>query len=189
MSLEERIVEALRESARIKSAVADADSTLIAQITMLIIEQIRAGGTVFFLGNGGSAADAQHLAAELVCKFRRERSAIRAIALTANTSILTAIGNDYGYKQVFVRQVEALVREGDVVIGISTSGSSPNVLGAMRAARKKGAKLIGFTGQNGQKLAELVDLCLIVPSVDPARIQETHITVGHAICELMEELL
>lgn len=146
------------------------------------------GGTIFFMGNGGSAADCQHIAAEFVGRFVKERCGLPAVALTTDTSILTAVGNDYGFEQVFARQVEALVREGDVVVGISTSGNSANVVLAMDKARLKGAKTVGMTGQKGGKLAECCNLCLQVPSQVTARIQETHILMGHIVCELIDEV-
>ncbi len=140
-------------------------------------------------GNGGSAADAQHIAGELVGKLLLERQALPAIALSTNTSILTALANDYGYETVFSRQVEALVDENDVVIGISTSGNSPSVTEAIKAAIAKGAKTAGLTGGSGGTLAEVADLVIIVPSEVTPRIQEAHITIGHIICEMVEKEL
>lgn len=147
---------------------------------------IQKGGKVFWMGNGGSAADAQHLAAELVGRFKKERRALPAIALTADSSILTALSNDYDYSIVFSRQIEALCSVNDVVIGISTSGNSHNVIAGIEAAKKIGAYTIGFAGQKG-RLADLVDLGLRVPSENTARIQEAHIFIGHSICELVEQ--
>lgn len=154
-----------------------------------IIAALKKGGKVVFFGNGGSAADAMHLAGELVGHLKLERPAIPAIALTANTSIITAIANDDGYETVFSRQVEALVNKNDVVIAISTSGNSPNVIRAVTAAKAKGARTIGLTGGSGGKLAGVVDLALVVPSNDTQRIQEAHITIGHIICELVERMM
>jgi D-sedoheptulose 7-phosphate isomerase len=184
---ETRIRAALEDSARVKLAVAEAQASLIAKMAAIMVERLRSGGKVVWLGNGGSAGDAQHLAAELVSRFQRERAAIPSMSLGTNNSVLTAIGNDYGYNRVFARQVEALVTERDVVVGISTSGRSPSVLLAMAAARLKGAHCLGLTGQNGQALADACDLCLMVPSEATARIQETHISVGHVLCELVED--
>lgn len=181
--------EALAESARVKLAVAEEQAVLVAEMAEVMVDALRHGGKLVFFGNGGSAADAQHLAAEFVGRFRRERRALAAISLGANSSIVTALGNDYGYEQVFAREVEALVTERDVVIGISTSGRSPNVLQAVELARAKGARCIGLTGEDGHQLAALCDLCLLVPSKVAARIQEVHIVVGHVLCELVDERL
>ncbi len=152
-------------------------------------EAFRAGGKLLLFGNGGSCADAQHLAAEFTGRFQRERAALPAIALSANTSDVTALGNDYGFEQVFARLVAAYGRDGDVAFGISTSGNSPNVLEAVREARQRGMRTIGLTGRGGGKLAPAVDVAIVVPSDDTQRIQEAHIAVGHALCELVEEAL
>lgn len=149
---------------------------------------IQKGNVIFFMGNGGSAADSQHLAAEFVGRFVRERKALPAIALTTDTSLLTAIGNDYGFEQVFVRQVNALVRKDDVVVGISTSGNSPNVVKALQAAKAQGAATIGLTGGSGGIMRELCDACIVVPSKVTARIQEAHILIGHMVCEYIDEV-
>jgi D-sedoheptulose 7-phosphate isomerase len=180
------IRNALAESARLKLCLIETDLGLIETIAKTITSAIRAGGKVVFIGNGGSAADAQHLAAELVGRFLIERAAIPAIALTTNSSVLSALGNDYGFDTVYQRQVEALVGPLDVVVAISTSGNSNNILGAIQAALAKGAVCIGFTGQNGGKLAQMCSLCLKVPSNQTPRIQEAHITVGHIVCDLIE---
>ena len=153
---------------------------------ILITDSLVAGHKVLWCGNGGSAADCQHLAAELVGRFRRPRSALCSIALTTDTSILTAVANDYGYDAVFERQVEALCRSGDVVIGISTSGNSLNVCAALRKAGEMKAATIAMTGRSGGKLASIADVCLRVPASDPARIQEGHILCGHILCEWVE---
>lgn len=159
----------------------------ILRVASYMMDALERGNKVIFMGNGGSAADAQHLAAELVGRFTRERKGLPAIALTTDTSILTAIANDYGYDQVFSRQVEALAQKGDVVVGISTSGNSPNILKAMAEAGNKGCILIGFSGGKGGKLYENTDLCITVPSVVTARIQEMHILIGHVLCDIVEE--
>lgn len=148
---------------------------------------LTAGQKILFCGNGGSAADAQHLAAELIGRFQKERRSLAAVALTTDTSILTAVANDYGYEEVFARQVEGLGRSGDVLIGISTSGNSKNVVKAVEKARDIGMHTIAFTGEGGGKLSSLCDITLAVPSKVTARIQEMHILVGHIICELVEE--
>jgi len=144
------------------------------------------GNKILWCGNGGSAADSQHLAAELVGRFLKERRALASIALTTNTSVLTAIGNDYGYDRVFERQVEALCSVGDVVVGISTSGNSKNVCGALKKARSVGAFTIAFTGQKGGAMAEIADETLRIPSAQTPRIQEGHILCGHMICDYIE---
>jgi len=187
----ELIRSRLRESARLKEALLDDIETVktISKITEMIIETYRRGKKVFLFGNGGSAADAQHIAAELVGKYYLERDPLPAIALTVNTSSLTAIGNDYSFDNVFAKQLEALGQEGDVAIGISTSGNSENVLEALKAAREKGLITVGFTGRDGGRLKDIVDYCLHIPSDDTPRIQEGHITVGHIICEIVEREL
>lgn len=149
-------------------------------------EALSKGRKIFFMGNGGSAADSQHLAAELVGRFKKERHGLPAVALTTDTSILTAVGNDYGFEEIFFRQVQALVSKGDVVVGISTSGNSPNVVKAVEWARKKGAVTVGLTGRTGGRLNEVCHLCIKVPSDDAARIQEAHILIGHILCQLIE---
>jgi len=151
-----------------------------------IERRLHDGGTVFFMGNGGSAADSQHLAAELVGRFKIERAALPGIALTTDTSVLTAVGNDYGFDHVFARQVEALCGEKDVVVGLSTSGTSPNVLLALETAGRQRAYRIGMTGRGGGKMAEHCEQCLAVASTDTARIQEAHILIGHILCDLIE---
>jgi D-sedoheptulose 7-phosphate isomerase len=179
----------LEESAQVKLALAKEKIDEIERMVSLIVTAVKAGGKVVLFGNGGSAADAQHLAGELVGRFKLERQALPAIALTTNTSTLTAMANDCGYETVFSRQVEALVSEKDVVIAISTSGNSSNVIEAVKAAKKKGVKTIGLTGGSGGKLAKAADLVITVPSKDTPRIQEAHITIGHIVCELVEREL
>lgn len=151
-----------------------------------LIRSLEAGGKVLFCGNGGSAADAQHLAAELVVRFRRERRGLPGIALTVDSSVLTAGGNDYGFERVFARQVEALGAAGDVLVGYSTSGNSGNVLLAMETARAMGLVTVGLTGGDGGRLPALCDLCLKVPSSVTARIQECHLLAGHMMCEMVD---
>ncbi|KIH75773.1 phosphoheptose isomerase [Geoalkalibacter ferrihydriticus] len=158
----------------------------IVQCVELIASALRAGNKVLIMGNGGSAADAQHFAAELVGRFLRERRALPAIALTTDTSLLTAVANDFGFDQVFKRQVEALARPGDVVIGLSTSGNSENVASALREARVKGCATLGLLGRDGGCIAPLVDLNLTVPVQATPHIQEAHITIIHLLCDLVE---
>jgi len=152
----------------------------------LISEALSRGNKVLWCGNGGSAADSQHLAAELVGRFRRRRSGLASIALTTDTSVLTAVANDYGFDEIFQRQVDALCQPGDVVVGISTSGNSRNVCAALQKACQIGARTIAMTGKSGGRLASIADVCIRVPSVDPARIQEAHILYGHILCEWVE---
>ena len=152
----------------------------------LCTTSLRAGGKLLFAGNGGSAADAQHWAGEMVSRFNYDRPGLAAIALTTDSSILTAIGNDYGYDYTFARQVEALGREGDVFIAISTSGNSPNIIRAAESARERGVRVIGFTGQSGGKLFALCNICFCIPSSETPRIQEGHEFVGHLMCALIE---
>ena len=165
------------------------DSALHAQLEDAVarcIEALRNGRKLLFCGNGGSAADAQHWAGELVSRFYYDRPGLAAIALTTDSSILTAIGNDYGYDYTFARQVEALGQAGDVFIAISTSGNSPNILRAADAARARGIRVIGFTGASGGKLAPLADICFCMPSSETPRIQEGHELIGHLLCALVE---
>jgi len=183
------IKSSLREGAELRTVVARDCSTAIFEAAGLIIMCLRAGGKLLLFGNGGSAADAQHLAAEFVGRFARERAGLRAVALTTDSSILTAVGNDYGFDQIFARQVQALGRPGDVAIAISTSGNSPNIIEAVKAARKGYLKTIGLSGKDGGLLAKEVDLVITVASTTTARIQECHIAVGHLLCELTEEAL
>jgi D-sedoheptulose 7-phosphate isomerase len=153
---------------------------------VIVSEAIVDGKKLIIFGNGGSAADAQHIAAELTGRYKSERRGLPAIALTTDTSALTAIANDYGYKKVFSRQVEALAQKSDVVIGISTSGNSKNVIKALKKAKKLGCKTIGFTGKDGGKMSDICDVNIIVPSNDTPRIQEMHILIGHIICQSVD---
>jgi len=166
--------------------------TLIPQIldcAEIIFQALAKGNKILICGNGGSAADAQHIAAEFVGRYETERIALPAIALTTDTSALTALANDYSFEKIFARQVEALARPEDVLIAISTSGNSPNVVSAVMSARSKGCKVIGLTGADGKKLASLCDSCILVPARRTARIQEAHITIGHIWCEIIDERL
>ena len=164
-------------------------ATEVSNAVDMIYSSLATAGQLLLAGNGGSAADAQHIAAELTGRFLRERPPIRAIALHANTSSLTAIGNDYGFERVFARELAAHARPGDVLLAISTSGNSANVLRAIEEARQYKVAVIGLTGESGGQMRDVCDLCLCVPSKSTARIQEMHITIGHAICELLEERL
>ena len=181
------IIEELTESILVKQAIIRTMVREIGDAAELIITSYRMGGKVILFGNGGSAADAQHIAAELIGRFMLSRKALPAIALTVNTSILTAIANDMGFDKVFTRQIEALATERDVIIGISTSGKSTNIVKAIELAKSKGAKTIALIGSNSSKI--VADLVLAVPSSSTPRIQEAHITIGHIICGLVEKEL
>lgn len=183
--------QALGDTARLLDAMA-ADAVLCeaaAAAAGACVAALRAGGKLLLCGNGGSAAEAQHWAAELVSRFNYDRPGLAAIALTTDGSILTGIGNDYGYARIFARQVEALGRAGDMLLALSTSGRSPNVLEALRAARARGMGTIGFTGEAGEAMAELCDICIRVPSASTPRIQEGHAVLGHALCAAVEAAL
>lgn len=185
----ERIQQIARESMQAKRDFFDSHSDKVARAVEIIINSIQSGGKVLIFGNGGSAADAQHIAAELVNRLNYDRPPIAAIALTTDTSILTSVGNDSTFDELFERQLRALGRAGDVAIAISTSGNSPNVLRAVDAARQIGVKTIGLAGRSGGKLAAAVDLALVVEAESTQRIQETHITIAHILCEMVEEEL
>ena len=161
----------------------------IEEVAQLFISALKNKGKIIFMGNGGSAADAQHLAAELVGRFKKERVPLASIALSTNTSIITAVGNDYGFDNIFVRQIEALANPVDVVVGISTSGKSSNVIKAINKAKELGLKTVGLLGNDGGDLKAIVDIDLTIASFDAAHIQEIHILAGHIICEIVEESL
>lgn len=175
----------LKESVAVVAALSE-DLPLLESIARQLFACLREGGTLYFCGNGGSAADAQHIAAEFVGRFLLERRPLAAVALPCNSSIITAIGNDYSYDEVFSRQVKALARPGDCVIGISTSGTSRNVLRALEVAREQGASTVGFTGLSGDALATVSDLCFRSRSTSTPRIQEAHIVAWHLVCEMVE---
>lgn len=176
------------ESARLQLRFLEGHREAIRRLVLILAERLRAGHKILLFGNGGSAADAQHLAAEFVNRFAFERPALPAIALTTDTSVLTSIANDRDFTEVFARQIGALGKPGDVVIALSTSGRSVNVLRGIEMAKKLGLLTVGFTGEGG-KLAEVVELPFVVPSRSTPRIQEVHITLGHALCELVEQAL
>ena len=185
--MSERVGAIFDEARAALAATRDRLAGRIAEAAALIAAAYEAGGGVLLFGNGGSAADAQHIAAELVGRFRRERRALRAEALTANTSSLTAIANDYDYERVFARQIEAAGRAGDVAIGLSTSGNSANVVAGLERAGELGLKTIAFTGPGGGRCAAVADVLLDVPADETARVQECHVVAYHALCELVEE--
>ena len=183
------VLRIFQESAALKLRFAEANADRIVAVARQMADSLRRGGKLLFFGNGGSAADSQHLAAEFVNRFLRQRGALAAVALTTDTSALTSISNDLGFDQIFARQVEALGRPGDVVVAISTSGGSPNVLRAVEMARRLGCLTVALTGGSGGALAAAADETFVVPSPETPRIQETHITLGHALCALVEDLL
>ena len=184
----EEIRRLLAESIRVKQNFSDTLIERISQFAKRGAESLRVGGKLVFFGNGGSAADAQHLAAELVVRLQTERPSLPALALTTNSSILTAAGNDYGFESTFSRQIQSLVASQDVVVALSTSGSSPNIVKGVEAARSRQAYIVALTGESGGQMRGKVDLLLNVPSNDTQRIQEAHITIGHIVCSLIEML-
>ena len=180
------IASEIQESISVKNDLARAASEQIAEAATAIVTCLRGGGKLIVFGNGGSASDAQHMVAELVGRYAVKRRALAAIALITNSSSLTAIANDFGFEEIFARQLEALAKPQDVVVAISTSGNSPNVLRALETAKILGLKKIGLTGNDGGKLRDLVDICVIVPSTSTPRIQEAHSLVIHILCGLVE---
>jgi len=187
--MRDRIKEILLESIQVKEELLHTKVGEILGIAEVIIDSLKKNGKVILFGNGGSASDSQHIAAELIGRFKKDRNPLPAIALTTNTSVLTSLANDYGYEVVFAKQIEALGQKNDIAIGISTSGKAKNVACAIRQAKKMGIKTIALTGGEGGELAKLADISLLVPSSVTARIQEAHITIGHIICELIEQAL
>ena len=185
--MKDKIQKIFKESIRVKEEALKANLSLIEQVTQEFKKTLKAGGKILFFGNGGSAADSQHIAAEFIGRFKKERKSLAAIALTTDTSILTALGNDYGFDIVFARQIEGLGQKGDIAFGISTSGNSKNVIEGIRQAKKMGLKTVTLTGRDGGALAKLSDYSLIVPSEITARIQESHLCIAHTICELVDD--
>ncbi len=183
-----QIREQLAESCRVKQALSEELLGRVAAFAEKSAEALQHGKKIIFFGNGGSAADAQHLAAELTVRLRAERPGLAALSLTTNTSVLTAAANDYGFENVFARQVQSLVAAGDVLVALSTSGMSPNIFRGAEAGHARGAFVVALTGETGGKLASLADLLINVPSRDPQRIQEAHITIGHIVCALVEQM-
>lgn len=184
-----RITEELLALSQLAIQVSREQHASIARFASEYTAIIRNGGTLFFAGNGGSAADAQHIATEYVVRFSRNRVALPAIAITTDTSLLTACGNDLGFDEIFARQVQALVKTGDLLVLHSTSGESLNILAAARAARTKGARIMAFLGKGGGRLRDIVDDCIVIPSSETSRIQELHLAVEHVICGLVERQL
>jgi len=186
---QERIQASLGALAELTARVAAEKADEIAALVDRYEVALRGGGTLFFAGNGGSAADAQHLATEYVVRYQTTRPALRAMALTTDTSLLTACANDLGFDEVFARQVEALAEPGDLLVLHSTSGESPNVIRAAQAAKARGVTVVAFLGKGGGQLAELADVALVIPADDTARIQELHLAIEHVICDLVEDRL
>jgi D-sedoheptulose 7-phosphate isomerase len=189
--MKEFITSQIKNSYEIKKAILEDNKLieLISNIGEILIKTYKSGNKLLIAGNGGSAADAQHIAGELVSKFYFDRPALPAIALTTDTSILTAIGNDYGYEKVFSRQIEANGVKGDVFLEISTSGNSKNIIEGIKTAKNKDILTIGLTGRNGGKMKDLCDYCICVPSDETPRIQEAHILIGHILCSIIEEAI
>lgn len=187
----DQIEAAFRESAQVKTDFirSKENQQKILELSNKILASFREGKKVLFFGNGGSACDASHLAAELVNRYKKDREGLPALALATDMAVLTSISNDYDFSELFSRQIQALGNQGDVAIAISTSGNSPNVLKAVEVARRKGLTTAGFTGMDGGKLAGIVDYAFMVPSSNTPRIQETHITLGHVLCEIIENEL
>jgi len=185
--MREQITNIFDNNSRLQKQFLEENLDVIISITAAILDAVNRGNKVLFFGNGGSAADAQHLAAEFINRFRIDRRALPAVALTTDTSVLTSIANDSGYDRVFARQIEALGLEADVAVGLSTSGASSNVIEGLLAARRQGLVTIAFSGGAGGHLRQKVDHCLLVSSTDTPRVQEMHILAGHAICELVEK--
>jgi D-sedoheptulose 7-phosphate isomerase len=187
--MKEEILQAFKDSSEVKARFIRNHADLLIQVVKVLVTAFKGGHKVLLFGNGGSAADAQHLAAEFVNRFLIERPPLPAIALTTDTSILTSISNDYGYADTFAKQVKALGKEGDVAVGISTSGTAANVVKAIKVAKDMGMKTVGLTGGDGGDLAKIVDFALVVDSSATPRIQETHITIGHVLCEMVDRML
>ena len=187
--MKDRLKRGLGDLAELATRVAAEHADAVMAIAERYEQVLRDGGTLFFAGNGGSAADAQHIATEYVVRYQTSRPAMRAVALTTDTSLLTACANDMGFDEVFARQVEALARPGDILVLHSTSGESPNVVRAAQAAKARGVTVVAFLGRTGGELKALADLALVIPSEDTARIQEMHLALEHLICEMVEDRL
>jgi D-sedoheptulose 7-phosphate isomerase len=188
--MKDKITQQISSSIAAKQALLNDELIeIIEQAAQMVVAAYQTGNKTLLAGNGGSAADAQHIAGEFVSRFYFDRPGLASIALTTDTSVITAIGNDYGYERLFSRQVQALGSLGDVFIGISTSGNSPNILAALTECQSKGIKTIGLTGSSGGRMAELCDICIKIPSSETPRIQEAHILIGHIICYIVEEAI
>lgn len=185
----EKIKRTFNESSKVKQTFVHENLELICEVVNKMIEKIRNGGKILFMGNGGSACDSQHIALELVGQFYKRRPPISALSLTSNSPLITEIANDFSFKDIFKRQIEALAKKEDIVVGISTSGKSINILSGLQMAKELGSTTIGLTGINGEDMKQFCDYLFVVPSKDTPRIQETHITLLHIIAQLMEEEL
>lgn len=189
MNRAQAITATLQEASRLHAQLPDAQVALIVKAAQLMTEAIRGGHKIIWCGNGGSATQSQHMAGEFVGRFQQERRSLPSISLTENMASVTAIGNDYGYDEIFSRQVEGLAQAGDVVVGLSTSGNSPNVLKGLQKAKALKLATVGLTGGTGGTMAGLCDVCICVPSPVTARVQEVHLTIGHILCGLVEDAL
>jgi D-sedoheptulose 7-phosphate isomerase len=187
--MEETILKCFKESSEVKDRFLKENLSKLIGVIKLVAQAFEEGNKLFFFGNGGSAADAQHLAAEFVNRYLMERPPLPAIALTTDTSILTSVSNDVTFNEIFAKQLKALGKKGDVAVGLSTSGNSPNVVRAIETAKEMGMKTVAFTGMDGGKLTKKVDIALLVPSSSTPRIQEAHILIGHILCEMVENHL
>ncbi len=185
--MKKKIVKLLKESIDVQNKVLESGVEDIEKLAAAMLETLKSGHKILLFGNGGSAGDSMHIAAELVGRFKKERKALPAIALTANTSVLTALGNDYNFEYIFERQIEAFGNKGDMAIGLSTSGSSKNVKAGILKASKAGIKTAVLTGNKNGELCKMADICVRVPSTNTPRIQEAHIAIGHIVCELIED--
>ncbi|GAX59781.1 phosphoheptose isomerase [Candidatus Scalindua japonica] len=185
--MKKEIESSLNESIKLREELLSSSVDLIIQIANILVEAFKTGHSLYLVGNGGSAADAQHISGELVGRFKKNRKPLPALALTTDTSVLTAITNDFGYDMCYERQVDAFVNENDIVLGLTTSGNSVSIINAVKLANEKGAKTIAFTGKGGGSIKDHVDICLEIPSIDTARIQECHITIGHILCLIIEK--
>ncbi len=187
--MKEKVLKAFKESISVKERFVEENVDTIIEVSKLLADTFNRGNKLLLFGNGGSASDASHIAAEFVNRFKKERPAFPAIALNTDMAVITSIANDYDYSEIFARQVKALAQENDVAIAISTSGSSPNILKAVNVARQKKLKTIALTGARGHELASTCDYLFVVSSSDTPRVQETHITLGHVLCQMVEEIL
>ncbi len=187
--MKDEILKVFNESIAIKKQFVNENIDVIVEVSNLLADRLSKGNKLLLFGNGGSASDASHMAAEFVCRFKKERPAFPAIALNTDMAVLTSIANDYDYSQIFSRQLKAIAQDGDVVIAISTSGNSPNVINAVKTAKGRNLTTVAFTGAKGDKLASMCDYIFAVPSSDTPRIQETHSILGHVLCQMVEEIL
>lgn len=185
--MQDKIISDIKESIEVKNLVIKKLAPQIEQAAKWMIEALKAGNKIILFGNGGSAADSQHIAAELIGRYQKDRKALAAIALTTDTSIITSLSNDFGFETIFAKQIEGLARPGDIAFGISTSGNSKNVIEGLEKAEELGCKTIGLLGCDGGRIADAADLSIIVPCKSTPRIQESHITIGHILCGLIEQ--